>query len=213
MAKINPNRMELLKLKKRLVIAKRGHKLLKEKFDELVKNFLALVHKGRALRQEVNSKLAEAYQLLSLARSETPIKIIDSALSNPKIKAEISVARKTLLNTPLPLFDLSYEGELSYSLVSTPAIIDTAMLQFKELLPEIVKLAQLEKSINLLATEIEKTRRRVNALEYVLIPGLESSSRFITMKLDEVERDARTRTMKIKEMMGTYLEASELPAV
>lgn len=200
--KINPNRMELLKLKRRLVVAERGHKLLKEKFDELMKHFLSMVHKEKELRQEVNSKLEEAYFLLSIARSETPVKIIDQALSHPQIKAEIDVSKKTLLNINVPIFKLHLEGELNYSLISTPAALDSSMLSFKNLLPRLVELAELEKSIHLLAGEIEKTRRRVNALEYVLIPQLQTASRIITMKLDEVERDSRTRTMKIKEMVS-----------
>lgn len=200
---VNPNRMELLKLRRRLAIALRGYKLLKEKFDELMKPFLAMVEDTRGLRERVELDISEAHRLFALAHSETSAREIEEALSVPKASVDVSVTKINLVSVAVPAFELRAEGEFDcYGLASTPALLDDALGRFKELLPRMVELAQAENTLNLLAREIEKTRRRVNALEYVLIPQLEETIRFITMKLDEFERANLTRLMKIKEMVG-----------
>ena len=200
---VNPNRMELLKLRRRLAIARRGHKLLKEKFDELMKPFLAMVAETRDLRESVESRLKEAYGLFTMARSETSTSEIEEALSYPKSDTRMEVSKAVLVSVSVPVFDLSSYGDFDgYGLALTPTLMDDAIGRYRDLLPEMVRLAQSENTLKALASEIEKTRRRVNALEYVLIPQLEDTIRYITMKLDEFERANLTRLMKIKEMVG-----------
>lgn len=200
---VNPNRMELLKLRRRLVIARRGHKLLKDKFDELMKRFIELIRESRGLREEVEEDLNRAYGVFALARSETSTAEMEEALSFPKATVELGVRTTNVVSVAVPEFDLAMSGEFDcYGLALTPTDFDASLRRYQEVLPRMVTLAQKEKAVYLLAEEIEKTRRRVNALEYVLIPQLEETVRFITMKLDEFERANLTRLMKIKEMVA-----------
>lgn len=200
---VNPNRMVLLKLRRRLVVARRGHKLLKDKFDELMKPFLATIRETGELREEVERELAEAYRLFAIARAETSELELQEALARPRATAEITVSNKQVVSLTVPEFELNVQGQFDcYGLASTPAMLDEALLRLKELLPRMVLLAQRENALKMLAWEIEKTRRRVNALEYVLIPQLEQTVRYITMKLDEYERANLNRLMKIKEMVA-----------
>lgn len=201
--KVNPNRMELLKLKRRAAIARRGHKLLKDKLDELMKRFLELVKKNRALREEMESKLMQSYLLFALARSEVAVEVIEEALLYSHARAEVEIKTKSLMGVVVPEMELLQEGTFDcYGLGTTPALLDEALRSFNEVLPLMVELAALEKAVELLAIEIEKTRRRVNALEYVLIPQLEETVVFVTMKLDEMERSYRTQLMVIKDMVS-----------
>lgn len=198
--------MELMKLRRRLAIATRGHKLLKDKFDELMKPFLAMVHETRDLRAEVENGICDANRLFALARSELSTGELEEALLEPKASTELSVSRHNLVSVSIPVFELHTEGEFDcYGLAQTPAMLDDALSSFKELLPLMVRLAQEENALKVLAAEIEKTRRRVNALEYVLIPQLQETIRYIKMKLDEIERGNLTRLMKIKEIVGETL--------
>jgi len=193
--------MELLKLKKRTQVAKRGHKLLRDKLDELMRRFLGLVHQARSLRQEVEERLGEYYLLINIARGETSTKMVEEALFYPRARISLTTSSTSLLNIAIPQFELKREAFYDcYGLSTTPSILDNALSELWETLPLLVRLGQLEKAIDLLAEEIEKTRRRVNALEYVLIPQLEETVSFITMKLDEMERATLTRLMKIKKM-------------
>jgi V/A-type H+-transporting ATPase subunit D len=201
--KVNPNRMELLKLRKRLATAKRGHKLLKDKFDELMKKFLVVVEQNRKLRQLVESKLIEFYQQFMMVRAEASLAAMDEALLYPRAEIKIETEISTILNVQVAQFKLlDFENFDSYSLGTTPASLDDALFTLQSILPRLIELAQIENTLELLANEIEKTRRRVNALEYVLIPQLEAAIKMITMKLDEIERSNLTRLMKIKEMVG-----------
>jgi len=201
--KVNPNRMELLKLRRRTQIAKRGHKLLKDKLDELMKHFLVRIHQSKNLRREMEEKLAQAYQLFAIARAEAPEMVIQESLMMTCAEASIEVGRKSAVNITIPELKLKETGSFDcYSLSSTPAILDEGLRKLAELLPIMVELAELERAIELLSEEIEKTRRRVNALEYILIPQLEATVSFVTMKLDEMERSNLTRLMKIKSMVA-----------
>ena len=201
--RVNPNRMELLRLRRRLEIARRGHKLLKDKFDELMKPFLAMIKDTRDLRTEVERELLEAHRMFALASSETSGRELEEALSIPRASAQVSVTRTSIVSVAVPSFELQMEGDFDcYGLALTPALLDVALRRFKELLSRMVRLAREEHALKALAGEIEKTRRRVNALEYVLIPQLEDTIRYITMKLDEFERSNLTRLMKIKEMVA-----------
>lgn len=201
--KVNPNRMELLRLKRRTQIAKRGHKLLKDKLDELMKRFLDLIHKNRALREEVESKLTQAYLLFAIARSEVPVEFIEEALLYPHALITVDVESISLMGVHVAELKAKQEGTFDcYGLGTTPAVLDDALATFNEALPIMMKLAEAEKAVELLGIEIEKTRRRVNALEYVLIPQLEEAVWGVSMKLDEMERSYRTQLMKIKDLVS-----------
>ncbi len=198
---VNPNRMELLKLKRRAAVAVRGHKLLKDKMDELLKQFLGLVRENRELRAEIEAELAEAYGIFAMARSEMTAQEVEEALEYPVAKLRLTAERRSITGVKVPAFRLTAEGDFdSYGLGLTPASFDDAMRRFNRLVPRLVQLAEVETAVMVMAMEIEKTRRRVNALEYVLIPSLQETISYITMKLDELERFYRTQLMKIKSM-------------
>jgi V/A-type H+-transporting ATPase subunit D len=195
--------MELLKLRRRLAVARRGHHLLKEKLEELLKPFLAMVSETVQIRATIEGELMEAYRLFTLARSSMAPDELDEALSHPCAVASVEVSKRPVVSVIAPEFELEIEGDTGcYGLASTPAVLDEAVDRFKLLMPRLLELASRENIIRLLALEIEKTRRRVNALEYVLIPQLEESVRYITMKLDEFERSNLVRLMKIKQMVS-----------
>ncbi|MBU4241203.1 MAG: V-type ATP synthase subunit D [Actinobacteria bacterium] len=200
---VNPNRMELLKLRRRMTIARRGHKLLKDKFDELMKRFMTLVKETRDLRREVEGDLGEAHKLFALARSQTATLQLEEALSFPSGTVDVSVKEVNLMSVIVQEFELVTEGGYDcYGLGLTPSLYDDSLRKFRDLLPRLVELAEKEKAVRNLAIEIEKTRRRVNALEYVLIPQMQETIRYITMKLDEIERSNLTQLMKVKEMVA-----------
>jgi len=200
--KISPNRMELLKLKKRAEMAKRGHKLLRDKLDELMKNFMAILDRIIEVRRRAEEELKESYTLSVLTRGQMFGGEFQESILYPRLRLGVDIREKTLLNVRIPEITLQEEGEVDcYSLALTPAILDTTVLQMEKTLFLLGELAEVEKTAEVLAEEIEKTRRRVNALEYVLIPQLQDNIKFITMKLDEIERESRTRVMKVKEML------------
>lgn len=200
--RVNPNRMELLKLRRRLEVAKRGHKLLKDKLDELLKEFMARIAENRRLRGEVEDALFGSYGQLAIARAEAGSPVIAAALLAGHPADLVQAGEKNVMSVRVPVLGLgavpSPEG---YSLATTPALLDGALASLSGVLPRMVELAEREKAIELLAAEIETTRRRVNALEYVLMPQLSDAVRSIRMKLDESERSERTRLMKVKEMI------------
>ncbi|MDY6796456.1 MAG: V-type ATP synthase subunit D [Actinomycetota bacterium] len=198
---VNPNRMELLKLKRRTDVAIRGHKLLKDKLDELLKKFFDLVRESRDLRREVEKELAGAYNLFALASSEVITQEVDEALSYPRASLQVDVYWDNMMGVKVPAFKVASEGDFDcYGLAGTPASFDDVIEDYAELLPDMLRLAEVEAAVRLMAMEIERTRRRVNALEHVLIPSLQETVSYITMKLDEMERSYRTQLMKIKSM-------------
>lgn len=200
--RVNPNRMELLKLKKRLGLAERGHDLLKDKLDELMKYFHVLMRECRSLRAGIEKDLGGAYDSFALARAEISNKELGESLLFPATETELKSERDYVMSVAVPRFELDSEGHYDcYGLATTPSSYDVALAGYSELLPRLISLAEKEKTLMLMAEEIESTRRRVNALEYVVIPQLEETIRYITMKLDEFERGYRTQLMKIKEMV------------
>ncbi|MHC2995390.1 MAG: V-type ATP synthase subunit D [Candidatus Atribacteria bacterium] len=200
--KVNPNRMELLRLKKRLVLAKRGHKLLKDKRDALIQEFIRLVKETKVMREELEDKLMKCYIIFSNASSLMSKITLEETLMFPKAKSTIEVTFKNIMSVYVPKYIFKYEGNFyAYSLINTTPELDIALRNFYEILPLMLKLAELDKAVSLLAEEIEKTRRRVNALEYVLIPDLEETVKFITLKLDEVARSTTSAIMRIKEII------------
>lgn len=200
--KVNPNRMELLRLKKRLVIAKRGHKLLKDKRDALIQEFIHLVKENKTIREELENKLMKCYIIFSNASSLMSKITLEETLMFPKAKSTIELTFKNIMGVNVPKYIFKFEGNIyAYSLFNTTPELDLALRNYYEILPLMLQLAELDKAVSLLANEIEKTRRRVNALEYVLIPDLENTIKFITMKLDEMARSTTSAIMRIKEII------------
>ena len=200
---VNPNRMELSRLKKRLAVAKRGHKLLKDKQDALIKAFLEKARAGKELREAVESELAECYGTFVLSRAQTTPEILEQALIFPGAESSLSVSWHNVMSVMVPEYDVKQEGNpVNYGFVNVPLLLDAALEQFSKLILRLLKLAAEEKAIRLMAGEIERTRRRVNALEYVMIPNLTETIRYISMKLDEQDRSTLSRLMKIKEIVS-----------
>ena len=203
--KVNPTRMELSKLKKRLKTAQRGHKLLKDKRDELVKQFLELVRKNRELRTEVEMKLKLSHEAFAGVSAVMSPQTLEEALIYPKQSVVLEPSEKNIMSVDVPVFDYKMLGNhsdiFSYGFAFTSGELDDAVQGLSDVLSQLVELAETEKSVMLLASEIEKTRRRVNALEHVLIPNLQYTIKNIMMKLDENERGNTTRLMKVKDMV------------
>ena len=202
---VKPTRMELSNLKKKKKVAVRGHKLMKDKRDEMVRRFIIYVRRNKELREQVEEKLGQAMQRFVLARAGMGHAEIEAALCYPARPATTTVGTQQVLGVQAPKLDLVASTdaiELPYGMANTSAELDGAVKQFSELLPLLIELAEVEKICNRLADEIEKTRRRVNALEYVMIPQFDEAIRAITMKLDENERGNLTRLMKTKEMLA-----------
>ena len=203
---VNPTRMELTRLKKKLVTARRGHKLLKDKRDELMRQFLELVRENKALREKVEEAIRDANKSFALARAGMQDEVLSTALLAPKQEVTLEAGTRNVMSVDIPIFDIQTRTPdpndiYSYGFAFTSMDLDAAILQLSEGLPDMLRLAECEKSCQLLAGEIEKTRRRVNALEHVMIPDMMTKIKFITMKLDENERSTQIRLMKVKDMM------------
>ena len=198
-----PTRMEMSRLKKRLVTATRGHKLMKDKRDETVRRFISFVRRNKELRERVEALMGEAMRAFVVAKATMTGSALEEALLVPAASAGVEIGRAKVLSTEVPVFTYipSETNGLTYGVFGTTSELDEAVRKFSELMPLLIELAEVEKTCNLLADEIEKTRRRVNALEYVMIPQLEAAIHSISMKLDENERGNLTRLMKTKEML------------
>lgn len=199
----NPNRMTLLRLRRRLVLAKRGHKLLKDKQEELMRRFLGVVHDARDLRSEVEGDLARAYRAFVFARLDMDGSAMEAALAFSGRLADLRATREQIMNLRVPRFSVDFpaDAEFGYGYSETTGDLDRALGEYTALLPKLAKLAEMEKAVQLLAAELEKTRRRVNALEHILVPSLEETIRFISDRLSELERATATRLMKVKEIV------------
>ena len=210
---VNPTRMELGRLKKRLATARRGHKLLKDKCDELMKTFLESVKENKALRIKTEKRIADIHASFTVAAALTSSEVLEEALVYPKNEAELSVSTKNIMSVNVPEYDFRMkkeaDGLLSYGFAFTAAELDDAAAELDKAVPDLLRLAEAEKRSQMLAEEIEKTRRRVNALEYTMIPQLENTIKVITMKLSENERGNLTRLMKVKDMMLKQVRQSE----
>lgn len=203
---IIPTRMELTRLKKKLVTARKGHKLLKDKRDELMRQFLIMVRENKELREQVEKGIAEANRGFALARSSMSDEAVRVAFMAPKQKVSLDVSYNNIMSVNVPVYTFQTRTSdaadmFSYGYAFTSADLDDAVAQLADVFPQMLKLAQTEKSCQLMAAEIEKTRRRVNALEHVMIPQLETDIKYISMKLDENERSSQIRLMKVKDMM------------
>jgi len=203
---VNPTRMELTRLKRKLVTAMRGHKLLKDKRDELMRQYLDLVRVNRSLREKVEQGIRSANQNFVLARAGMPDEEVNVALMAPKQEVSLEVSQRNVMSVEVPVFKYQTRTSdpndiYSYGFAFTSGDLDDAVKSLADVLPDMLQLAEVEKSCRLMAAEIEKTRRRVNALEHIMIPDLQENIKYITMKLDENERSTQIRLMKVKDMM------------
>lgn len=203
---VNPTRMELTRLKKKLVTATRGHKLLKDKRDELMRQFLELVRENKALRETVEAGIAAANKNFVLARAGMDDEVLNVAMMAPMQEVYLEASERNVMSVEIPVFKYkTRSGDenniYSYGFAFTSSDLDGAIKSLSDILPDLLRLAEVEKSCQLMAAEIEKTRRRVNALEHVVIPELRENIKYITMKLDENERSTQIRLMKVKDMM------------
>ena len=203
---VTPTRMELTRLKKKLVTAVKGHKLLKDKRDELMRQFLDLVRENMALRQKVEAGILSANKNFVIARAGMSEQILNTALMAPKQEVFLEDDKRNVMSVDIPVFKTSTRTAdandiYSYGFAFTSGDLDGAVKSLADILPDMLKLAEVEKSCQLMASEIEKTRRRVNALEHVIIPETRQNIKYITMKLDENERSTQIRLMKVKDMM------------
>lgn len=204
---VNPTRMELTGLKGRLKTAKRGHKLLKDKQDELMKKFIDYVKRNMELRLDVEKELTAAFKNFLIARAVMSSEVLEEAIMYPTQKIDLEMSTKNIMSVNSPVFNLVKEENKEassiypYGFAATSGELDGAIFSLQEVFDKLIELAQVEKTCQLMADEIEKTRRRVNALEYVMIPQLIETVKYITMKLDENERGSRVRLMKVKDMM------------
>lgn len=203
---VNPTGMELTRLKKKLAVAKRGHKLLKDKRDELMRQFLEIVRESKELRHEMEQMISRANKSMIMARSVMQKSELSASLMMPKQQVSIDVSQRNIMSVDVPVFKSKTKTDnphdiYSYGYAFTSGDLDDGVRMLAEALPVILKLSEQENAVHLMASEIEKTGRRVNALEHVMIPDLQDTIRFITMKLDENERSSQTRLMKVKDMM------------
>ena len=203
---ITPTRMELTRLKKKLVTATRGHKLLKDKRDELMKQFLETVREVRALRAEVEKELMTVHGAFTVASALMSSEALEQALLYPKQSVVLTQTTQNIMSVNVPVYDFQTQTRSDadiypYGFAATSGELDTAVDALGKVFRKLLKLAEIEKSAQLMAEEIEKTRRRVNALEYVMIPNTQEAIRYINMKLDENDRATTIRLMKVKDMI------------
>ena len=203
---VNPTRMELTRLKGKLNTAQRGHKLLKDKRDELMKQFLDTVREARVLREEVERELMTVHSSFTVAEALMSSKAMEQALLYPKQSVELTMTFQNIMSVNVPVYDYQTKTKSDadiypYGFATTSGELDAAVEALGGVFRKMLKLAEIEKAAQMMAEEIEKTRRRVNALEYVKIPEMQESIKYITMKLDENERANTIRLMKVKDMV------------
>ena len=201
---VNPTRMELKKLKARLSTAVRGHKLLKDKSDEMIRRFSILIRENKRMRDELESELADCLKEFSLASAMVSPTALDKAFSMPtqSVQADYDIQNVMSVEVPHITVDEGKQGNAyPYSFVEMTSEADYSVQRIGELVKKLLALAEVEKTTAMLAVEIERNKRRVNALEYVMIPELQETIKYITMKLDEAERANTIRLMKVKSMI------------
>ena len=203
---ISPTRMELTRLKTRLKTAIRGHKLLKDKRDELMRQFLEIVRRNRELRIRVDEGLSNANRSLAVASAIMSPEMLEQSLLYPRQRVTFGMTFKNIMSVNVPLYDFNTELDdasaiYPYGFAQTSGELDDALAALAGVFRDMLDLAQIEKTMQLLADEIERTRRRVNALEYVMIPEMQTNIKYITMKLEENDRSTKVRLMKVKDMV------------
>ena len=205
-SQVNPTRMELQKQKGKLKTARKGHKLLKDKRDELMRQFLEMVKENMEVRRRVEASIAYANSSFVVAKAGMSEEILREAFMAPKQEVYLNHSTRNVMSVDIPVYEVQTRTAdandiYSYGFAYTSGDLDEAVKSLADVLPDMLKLAELEKSCQLMASEIEKTRRRVNALEHVIIPQAERNIKSIKSKLDENERSNQSRLMKVKDMM------------
>lgn len=202
---VNPTRMEMKRLKERLKTATRGHKLLKDKTDEMVRQFIVLARENKRLREQVEDKLSVALKNFLLAKSVSDTRVVEEALLTPSRTLTLSCTQKNFMNIGVPSITIDSTSQTDlfpYSFLSVTSQLDDSVSNLNDIVVELIQLAEIEKTCNMLADEIEKNKRRVNALENILIPDMQDTIKYIKMKLDENERSATVRLMKVKDIIA-----------
>ena len=202
--RVNPNRMELLKLRRRLQLARRGHKLLKDKQEELMRRFMALVGDARKQREQVEDELQKAMRAFFSASLETYQPEMEQALRFTQKEVRLKTRVEPIMNLRVPYFQLEMSGEFGHGFLESTGDLDHSLRLLNALLPRMAHMAQVEKHVSMLADELERTRRRVNALEHILIPSLLETIKHISSKLSELERGNITRLMKVKDIVRKH---------
>ena len=204
---VKPTRMELSTLKERLKVAQNGYDLLKDKQDELMRQFIELIKENNQLRNEVEDELSGALGNFVLASSSMNDAFMEEIVALPTKQVNLEIAKKNIMSVDVPKMSFSYDddnqksdNEVKYGYLNTSSELDDAIEVLNEVMPKLLKLSEIEKTCQLMATEIESTRRRVNALEYRMIPNIKETIKYIQMKLDENERASITRMIKVKDM-------------
>ena len=203
---VNPTRMEMKRLQGRLKTAVRGHKLLKDKTDEMIRRFITLAEENKRLRIDTEKELCVALSAFAKARATTDARVVEEAILMPSRKVSLTCSKRKVMGIDVPSITVSAssEGELyPYSFLTVTEMLDDSIRGLNQVLVKLVQLAETEKTCNMLAEEIEKNKRRVNALENIMIPQLTETIKFIKMKLDESERSATVRLMKVKEILNS----------
>ena len=201
---VNPTRMEMKRLQQRLKTASRGHKLLKDKTDEMIRRFIAVAEENKRLREETEKELASALVSFAQARANTDSRVVEEAILMPSRALKITTSSRKIMGINVPIIEVEDNGgELyPYSFLTVTEQLDNAVRGLNAVVIKLIKLAETEKACNMLAEEIEKNKRRVNALENIMIPQLTETIKYIKMKLDESERSATVRLMKVKDMLN-----------
>ncbi|MFV8239634.1 V-type ATP synthase subunit D [Aerococcus urinaeequi] len=204
---VKPTRMELSTLKDRLKVAQNGYDLLKDKQDELMRQFIELIQENNQLRNEVEDELSGALGNFVLASSSMNDAFMEEIVALPSKQVNLEIAKKNIMSVDVPKMSFSYDddnqksdNEVKYGYLNTSSELDDAIEVLNDVMPKLLKLSEIEKTCQLMATEIESTRRRVNALEYRMIPNIKETIKYIQMKLDENERASITRMIKVKDM-------------
>ncbi|MFB0564986.1 MAG: V-type ATP synthase subunit D [Candidatus Aminicenantaceae bacterium] len=199
---VNPNRMELLRLRRRLLLAERGHKLLKDKLEEIMRRFLEIMRQLYDIQEEVNSKFKKVFISFAFARTRGSKKELENLIPEGKISLEVHKER--IFNLSIPRFEIKQLEISDYDFFNTESELDVGLLKTQELLEDLMELARLWKAVELLADEIEVTRRRVNALEHILIPTIKETVSYISIRLEEMERSYQVQLMRVKEIIRAH---------
>ncbi|MFO7928902.1 MAG: V-type ATP synthase subunit D [Candidatus Humimicrobiaceae bacterium] len=205
LANVNATRMELLRLRRRLDLARRGHKLLKDKQDELMRQLMQIIDEVKEARLEIEREFQSILQAFAIAKAKMGPHQAEESLLFPTKKLSLSVTKKNIMSVRVPIYQREVEGSIiPYGYLNTSGKMDESLINFEKFLEALLNLAEKEKTVQLMAGEIEETRRRVNALEYKLIPELEETTKYITMKLAENERANTVRLMKLKDIVRSH---------
>lgn len=199
---VNPNRMELLRLRRRIILAERGHKLLKGKLEEIMRRFLQLIRRLYNLQEEVSLKFKKVFLSFALVRTRNSHKELERLI--PEGKLLLATKRERIFNLYMPQFEIKEKEVSDYDFLNTESELDIGIKKTQELLTDLVEMARLWKAVELLSHEIEVTRRRVNALEHILIPNIRETIRYISARLEEMERSYQVQLMRVKEIIRRH---------